>query len=53
MPSFDLAVVGIGNMGVSVLGAFLAKGRRCLAVDIDVQKIAAMMMARDARPVLA
>ena len=50
MPSFDLAVVGIGNMGVSVLGAFLAKGRRCLAVDIDVQKIAAMARGQSVVP---
>lgn len=50
MPSFDLAVVGIGNMGVSVLGAFLAKGRRCLAVDIDAQKVAAMAQGRSVVP---
>jgi UDPglucose 6-dehydrogenase len=50
VPSFDLAVVGIGNMGVSVLGAFLAKGRRCLAVDIDRQKVAAMAQGRSVVP---
>src|SRR5215831_14279814 len=39
---YDLAVVGVGNMGVSVLGAFLSKGRRCLAIDIDVRKVEEM-----------
>jgi nucleotide sugar dehydrogenase len=47
---FDLAVVGIGNMGVSVLGAFLAKGRRCLAVDIDAQKVAHIAQGRSVVP---
>jgi nucleotide sugar dehydrogenase len=50
VPSFDLAVVGIGNMGVSVLGAFLAKGRRCLAVDIDAQKVDALGRGRSVVP---
>jgi nucleotide sugar dehydrogenase len=50
MPAFDLAVVGIGNMGVSVLGAFLAKGRRCLAVDLDRGKIAALARGRSVVP---
>jgi nucleotide sugar dehydrogenase len=50
VPSFDLAVVGVGNMGVSVLGAFLARGRRCLAVDIDARKIAAMARGRSVVP---
>src|SRR5215831_12458157 len=48
--SFDLAVVGVGNMGVSVLGAFLTKGFRCLALDIDVQKISAMSQGRPLVP---
>ncbi len=47
---FDLAVVGIGNMGVSVLGAFLAKGRRCLAVDIDRRKVAELAQGRSVVP---
>ena len=49
-PKWDLAVVGIGNMGVSVLGAFLAKGRRCLAVDIDTQKVSEMAGGRSVVP---
>ena len=49
-PKWDLAVVGIGNMGVSVLGAFLAKGRRCLAVDIDAQKVSEMSRGRSVVP---
>src|SRR5262245_28692713 len=49
-PACDLAVVGVGNMGVSVLGAFLARGRRCLAVDIDAQKVAAMARGRSVVP---
>jgi nucleotide sugar dehydrogenase len=47
---WDLAVVGIGNMGVSVLGAFLAKGRRCVAVDIDTQKVSALARGRSVVP---
>ncbi|MGH2361388.1 MAG: nucleotide sugar dehydrogenase [bacterium] len=47
---WDLAVVGIGNMGVSVLGAFLAKGRRCLAVDIDERKVAELARGRSVVP---
>lgn len=47
---WDLAVVGIGNMGVSVLGAFLARGRRCLAVDIDAQKVSEMADGRSVVP---
>jgi GDP-mannose 6-dehydrogenase len=49
-PKWDLAVVGIGNMGVSVLGAFLAKGRRCLAVDIDRQKVSELADGRSVVP---
>jgi UDPglucose 6-dehydrogenase len=49
-PKWDLAVVGIGNMGVSVLGAFLAKGRRCLAVDIDAHKVSEMAHGRSVVP---
>ena len=37
---YDLAVVGVGNMGVSVLGAFLSEGHRCPAVAIDPRKVA-------------
>lgn len=48
--TWDLAVVGIGNMGVSVLGAFLTKGRRCLAVDIDAQKVSEMSRGRSVVP---
>jgi UDPglucose 6-dehydrogenase len=47
---WDLAVVGIGNMGVSVLGAFLAKGRRCLTVDIDRRKVDEMAAGRSVVP---
>jgi UDPglucose 6-dehydrogenase len=47
---WDLAVVGIGNMGVSVLGAFLAKGRRCLTIDIDQRKVAEMAAGRSVVP---
>lgn len=50
MPAFDLAVVGLGNMGVSVLGAFLGKGRRCLAVDIDARKVGQMAQGRSVVP---
>jgi nucleotide sugar dehydrogenase len=46
----DLAVVGIGNMGVSVLGAFLARGQRCLAIDIDRQKVSEMACGRSVVP---
>jgi UDPglucose 6-dehydrogenase len=46
----DLAVVGIGNMGVSVLGAFLSKGRSCLAIDIDPRKVAEMARGRSVVP---
>jgi nucleotide sugar dehydrogenase len=46
----DLAVVGIGNMGVSVLGAFLGKGRSCLAIDIDARKVAEMARGRSVVP---
>jgi len=49
-PKWDLAVVGVGNMGVSVLGAFLARGRRCLAVDIDAQKVSEMAHGRSVVP---
>jgi nucleotide sugar dehydrogenase len=49
-PAWDLAVVGIGNMGVSVLGAFLARGKRCLAIDIDTQKVAEMACGRSVVP---
>ena len=49
-PAWDLAVVGVGNMGVSVLGAFLARGKRCLAVDIDGQKVAEMARGRSVVP---
>ncbi len=49
-PKWDLAVVGIGNMGVSVLGAFLAKGRRCVAVDIDAQKVSQLALGRSVVP---
>jgi UDPglucose 6-dehydrogenase len=48
--TFDLAVVGIGNMGVSVLGAFLTKGRRCLAVDIDRVKVSELSQGRSVVP---
>jgi UDPglucose 6-dehydrogenase len=47
---WGLAVVGIGNMGVSVLGAFLGKGRRCLAIDIDQRKVAALAAGRSVVP---
>jgi nucleotide sugar dehydrogenase len=47
---WDLAVVGIGNMGVSVLGAFVARGRRGLAVDIDAQKVFEMARGRSVVP---
>lgn len=47
---WDLAVIGIGNMGVSVLGAFLAKGRRCLAVDLDERKVAELSRGRSVVP---
>jgi UDPglucose 6-dehydrogenase len=47
---WDLVVVGIGNMGVSVLGAFLAKGRRCLTIDIDQRKVAEMTAGRSVVP---
>jgi nucleotide sugar dehydrogenase len=49
-PTWDLAVVGIGNMGVSVLGAFLSKGRRCVAVDIDAQKVSEIARGRSVVP---
>jgi len=49
-PGFDLAVVGIGNMGVSVLGAFLAKGRRCMAIDIDPRKVETVAKGRSVVP---
>jgi len=49
-PKWDLAVVGIGNMGVSVLGAFLSKGRRCLAVDIDARKMSEIARGRSVVP---
>jgi nucleotide sugar dehydrogenase len=49
-PTRDLAVVGIGNMGVSVLGAFLSAGRRCLAVDIDARKVTEMARGRAVVP---
>jgi len=38
----SLAVVGLGNMGVSVLGACLEKGLSCVAVDIDEKKVAVL-----------
>jgi nucleotide sugar dehydrogenase len=47
---WDLAVVGIGNMGVSVLGAFLSKRRRCLAVDIDPLKMLEIARGRSVVP---
>jgi UDPglucose 6-dehydrogenase len=50
MTHWDLAVVGIGNMGVSVLGAFLAKGRSCLTIDIDSRKVAEMAAGRSVVP---
>ena len=37
-------------MGVSVIGAFLAKGRRCLAIDIDHRKVAEMTAGRSVVP---
>src|SRR5262245_19373715 len=46
----DLAVVGVGNMEVSVLGAFLSRGRRCLAVDIDTQKVAELRRGKSLVP---
>jgi nucleotide sugar dehydrogenase len=49
-PRWDLAVIGIGNMGVSVLGAFLAKHRRCLAVDLDSEKVSALAGGRSVVP---
>jgi nucleotide sugar dehydrogenase len=49
-PTRDLAVVGIGNMGVSILGAFLSKGRRCLAVDIDARKMTEIARGRAVVP---
>jgi len=49
-PAWDLAVVGVGNMGVSVLGAFLDKGRRCLAIDVDPEKVAALARGRSVVP---
>jgi nucleotide sugar dehydrogenase len=49
-PTWDLAVVGIGNMGVSVLGAFLARGKRGLAVDIDAQKVSEIARGRSVVP---
>src|SRR5262244_1805016 len=48
--AYDLAVVGVGNMGVSVLGAFLSQGRRCLAIDIDVRKVEEMAQGRSVVP---
>jgi nucleotide sugar dehydrogenase len=47
---WDLAVVGIGNMGVSVLGALLAKGRRGLAIDLDRRKVDALAAGRSVVP---
>src|SRR4029453_12248321 len=47
---WDVAVVGIGNMGVSVLGALLAKGRRGLAIDIDQRKVDALAAGRSVVP---
>jgi nucleotide sugar dehydrogenase len=49
-PVWDLAVVGVGNMGVSVLGAFLDKGRRCLAIDVDAAKVAELGRGRSVVP---
>jgi UDPglucose 6-dehydrogenase len=49
-PSLDLAVVGVGNMGSSVLGAFLAKGRRCVAIDLDRQKVSELARGRSVVP---
>lgn len=48
--SRDLAVVGVGNMGVSVLGAFLSKGRRCVAIDIDTRKVKEMSRGKSVVP---
>ena len=46
----DLAVVGIGNMGISVLGAFLAKGLSGIAIDIDASKVEELSQGKSVVP---
>ncbi len=46
----DLAVIGVGNMGVSVLGAFLKRAASCVAIDIDRAKIAELAEGRTVVP---
>ncbi|MEE8205871.1 MAG: nucleotide sugar dehydrogenase [Nitrospinaceae bacterium] len=46
----DLAVVGIGNMGISVLGAFLTKGLSCIAIDIDAVKVEELARGKSVVP---
>jgi UDPglucose 6-dehydrogenase len=49
-PARDLAVVGAGNMGVSVLGAFLSRGRPCVAIDLDAAKVRELSLGRSVVP---
>ncbi len=35
----DICVIGLGNMGVSVLAAWLARGHRAVAADVDPDKV--------------
>ncbi len=46
----SVGVIGLGNMGVSVLGACLHKGRSCVAVDLDRRKLAELAAGRTVVP---
>ncbi|QPJ65329.1 MAG: nucleotide sugar dehydrogenase [Candidatus Nitrohelix vancouverensis] len=43
---YDLAMIGLGNMGISVLGAFLHRGKTCMGIDIDVSKLNALQSGK-------
>src|SRR5690242_18573232 len=46
----SVAIVGLGNMGISVLGACLQKGRSCVAVDLDRRKLQELAAGRTVVP---